>query len=167
MLACCAAVATTSILGLSGGLLSATARPCQRPFSYLAQRCPSKIGIRDENRKWGPFRPSSASLVTPIPAKPRQPREKSHPSLQCHNWADWVAERVGFEPTCPVTNRTRRFRGAPVTTTSVPLRASARRFDDVVKGRIGSLELPPICDPAGGGKSPASVFGSHAREHRK
>ncbi len=30
-----------------------------------------------------------------------------------------LAERVGFEPTCPL--RTRRFRGAPVTTTSVPL----------------------------------------------
>ena len=32
------------------------------------------------------------SLVTPIPAKPRKPRGKSHPSLQCHNWPDWVAD---------------------------------------------------------------------------
>ena len=31
------------------------------------------------------------------------------------------AERVGFEPTCPF--EARRFRGAPVTTTSVPLRS--------------------------------------------
>ena len=30
--------------------------------------------------------------MTPIPAKPRQPRGKSHPSLQCHNWPDWVAD---------------------------------------------------------------------------
>ena len=33
---------------------------------------------------------------------------------------DLMAERVGFEPTCPFGAR--RFRGAPVTTTSVPLR---------------------------------------------
>ena len=32
-----------------------------------------------------------------------------------------LAERVGFEPTCPC--EARRFRGAPVTTTSVPLRS--------------------------------------------
>ena len=32
-----------------------------------------------------------------------------------------MAERVGFEPTCLVT-QTKRFRGAPVTATSVPLR---------------------------------------------
>ena len=32
------------------------------------------------------------SLVTPTPAKPRQPRGKSHPSLQCHNLQDWVAD---------------------------------------------------------------------------
>ena len=63
-----------------------------------------------------------------------------------------LAERVGFEPTCPVTNQARRFRGAPVTTTSVPLRASARRFDDVLIGRIASLvpwsfllyAIPPV-----------------------
>src|SRR5215475_927473 len=36
-----------------------------------------------------------------------------------------MAERVGFEPTCLVT-QTKRFRGAPVTATSVPLRD---RFD--------------------------------------
>jgi hypothetical protein len=34
---------------------------------------------------------------------------------------DMLAERVGFEPTCPLT-QARRFRGAPVMTTSVPLR---------------------------------------------
>src|SRR5262245_12285737 len=34
-----------------------------------------------------------------------------------------MAERVGFEPTCRF-DPTRRFRGAPVATTSVPLRAS-------------------------------------------
>ena len=35
MLAGYAAVARASILGLSGGLFSAAARPGQRPFSYL------------------------------------------------------------------------------------------------------------------------------------
>ena len=33
--ACYAAIALASILGLSGGLFSAAARPGQRPFSYL------------------------------------------------------------------------------------------------------------------------------------
>ena len=33
-----------------------------------------------------------------------------------------LAERVGFEPTCPAVNGTSRFRVDPVTTTSVPLR---------------------------------------------
>ena len=33
-----------------------------------------------------------------------------------------VAERVGFEPTCPAIHRTTRFRVEPVTATSVPLR---------------------------------------------
>jgi hypothetical protein len=32
-----------------------------------------------------------------------------------------LAERVGFEPTCPAINETNRFRVDPVTTTSVPL----------------------------------------------
>ncbi len=32
------------------------------------------------------------SLVPPTLAKPCQPRGKSHPSLQCHNWPDWVAD---------------------------------------------------------------------------
>ena len=30
--------------------------------------------------------------MPPDPAKPRQARGKSHPSLQCHNWPDWVAD---------------------------------------------------------------------------
>ena len=46
-----ATVAQVSILGLSGGLFSAAARPCQRPFSPLAQTWHSKIAIRDEYRK--------------------------------------------------------------------------------------------------------------------
>ena len=46
-----AKVAQVSILGLSGGLSSAAARPGQRQFSYWAQTWHSKIGIRDENRK--------------------------------------------------------------------------------------------------------------------
>ncbi len=35
--------------------------------------------------------------------------------------AIFLAERVGFEPTCPALHRTSRFRVDPVTTTSVPL----------------------------------------------
>ena len=58
----------------------------------LAQTWHSKIAIRDQYRKGGQFSPSSASLVTPISTKPRQPRGKFHPSLQCHNWPDWVAD---------------------------------------------------------------------------
>ena len=46
-----AEVAQVSILGLSGGLSSAAARPGQRPFSYWAQTWHSKIEIRDEYRK--------------------------------------------------------------------------------------------------------------------
>ena len=36
-----------------------------------------------------------------------------------------VAERVGFEPTCPALHRTTRFRVEPGTATSVPLRFQA------------------------------------------
>jgi hypothetical protein len=36
-----------------------------------------------------------------------------------------MAERVGFEPTCPAINKASRFRVDPVTTTSVPLRNMA------------------------------------------
>ena len=46
-----AAVAQVPILGLSGGLSSAAARPGQRRFSYWAQTWHSKIKIRDESRK--------------------------------------------------------------------------------------------------------------------
>ena len=38
-----------------------------------------------------------------------------------------LAERVGFEPTCPALHRTSRFRVDPVTTTSVPLRKNHRK----------------------------------------
>ena len=46
-----AAVAPASILGLSGCLLSAAARPGQRPLPNLAQTWHSKIEIRDPYRK--------------------------------------------------------------------------------------------------------------------
>ena len=45
------AVASASILGFSGGIFSAAARPGQRLHPYLAQTWHSKIEIRDENRK--------------------------------------------------------------------------------------------------------------------
>ena len=51
MLARYAKVAQVSILGLSGGLSSAAARPGQRQFSYWAQTWHSKIEIRDQSRK--------------------------------------------------------------------------------------------------------------------
>ena len=65
-----ATVALASILDPSGGLFSDAARPGQCPFSYWAQTWHSKIAIRDESQKGGPFRPSSASLVTPTLANP-------------------------------------------------------------------------------------------------
>ena len=43
---------------------------------------------------------------------------KAHPDV---SGLHFVAERVGFEPTCPALNETNRFRVDPVTTTSVPL----------------------------------------------
>ena len=41
----------------------------------------------------------------------------------CRRFGQKMAERVGFEPTCPAVNGTNRFRVDPVTTTSVPLHA--------------------------------------------
>ena len=35
--------------------------------------------------------------MTPNPTKPRKPRGKSHPSLQCHNLQDWVADGCRLE----------------------------------------------------------------------
>ena len=46
-----------------------------------------------------------------------------------------LAERVGFEPTCPALHRTTRFRVEPGTATSVPLRNSNRFFAQT-QGRI-------------------------------
>ena len=50
----------------------------------------SRLETKTENERQ--FSPSSTSLVPPTPAKPRKPRGKSHPSLQCHNLQDWVAD---------------------------------------------------------------------------
>ena len=50
-------------------------------------------------------------------------RPLGHLSVKAPVYRSNLAERVGFEPTCPAINRTRRFRVAPVTTTSVPLRS--------------------------------------------
>ena len=49
-----------------------------------------------------------------------------------------MAERVGFEPTCLLTE-TKRFRGAPVMTTSVPLRIAVKSYSSV--SRPGSARL--------------------------
>ena len=88
-----AAVVLASILDPSGGLFSDAARPCQRPAPPLwRKRGTRKSGLETKTENEALFSPSSASLVTPDPAKPRQPRGKSHPSLQCHNWPDWVAD---------------------------------------------------------------------------
>ena len=90
-----ATVALASILDPSGGLFSDAARPCQRPNPPLWRKRgtrKSRLETKTENEVL--FSPSSASLVTPTPAKPRQPRGKSHPSLQCHNLQDWVADEA-------------------------------------------------------------------------
>ena len=94
-----AAVALALILDPSGGLFSDAARPCQRPAPLLWR----KRGTRKSRLETNTENEASSALLArlwcpPIPAKPRQPRGKSHPSLQCRNWADWVAEGEGFEP---------------------------------------------------------------------
>ena len=43
-----------------------------------------------------------------------------------------MAERVGFEPTCPGFSGTSRFRVDPVTTTSVPLRALSSFSEEIL-----------------------------------
>ena len=55
--------------------------------------------------------PSASSDISPV----------LYCQLRCELLAN-LAERVGFEPTCPAIHRTNRFRVDPVTTTSVPLR---------------------------------------------
>ena len=65
-----------------------------------------------------------------------------------------MAERVGFEPTCLVT-QTKRFRGAPVTSTSVPLLNGILRlrpsrysaFTEKIEQKSGGLasEHPSLC----------------------
>ena len=57
---------------------------------------------------------SAAIMADPVsgdtyPAKPRQPRGKSHPSLQCHNLQDWVA--VGAVWCYPVSAGRRKKQG--------------------------------------------------------
>ena len=57
----------------------------------------------------------------------------------------YMAEGVGFEPTCPGINGTSRFRVGPVTTTSVPLRRQnsfpARALVHVLAGCVSPLFL--------------------------
>ena len=57
-----------------------------------------------------------------------------------------MAERVGFEPTCLVT-ATKRFRGAPVMTTSVPLLIGLSGTADRWSLRISSVRRPPLAAP--------------------
>ena len=90
-----AAVALALILDPSGSRFSDAARPCQRPNPPLWRKRgtrKSRLETKTENEASSAL--LALSLVTPTPAKPRQPRVKSHPSLQCHNWADWVADGV-------------------------------------------------------------------------
>ena len=88
--------------GLSGGLFSA------RRTALSAARHPiwRKRGTRKSGLETNAENEARSALLArlwcpPIPAKPRQPRGKSHPSLQCRNWADWVA--VGAVWSYPVS----------------------------------------------------------------
>ena len=84
-----AAVVLALILDPSGGLFSAAARPpvsARYPLWRKLGTRKSRLETKTENE--ASCSPSSASLVPPTPAKPRQPRGKSHSSLQCHNWQD-------------------------------------------------------------------------------
>ena len=74
-------------------------------------------------------------------------------------WVYALAERVGFEPTCPAIHGTSRFRVDPVTTTSVPLR-------HIPPTREKSHPVLPAHRPtasrAGFGRTPASRPGTPA-----
>ena len=62
---------------LSGGLFSDAARPCQRPAPLLwRKRGTRKSRLETKTENEALFRPSSASLVTPDPAKPRPTARK-------------------------------------------------------------------------------------------
>ena len=70
--------------------LSATRSPLWRKRDTRKSRLETKTENEASSALLAP------SLVTPTPAKPRQPRRKSHPSLQCHNLQDWVADGAGW-----------------------------------------------------------------------
>ncbi len=55
-----------------------------------------------------------------------------------------MAERVGFEPTCPVIHRTNRFRVDPVTATSVPLHDGIPYLLFLKKSRINTRHSSAI-----------------------
>jgi hypothetical protein len=51
----------------------------------------------------------------------------------------FMAERVGFEPTCLALHETNRFRVDPVTTTSVPLRTLSPILEKILYDTLAFL----------------------------
>ena len=77
----------------SGGLFSDAVRPGQRLFSYFAQTWHSKIAIRDETPKMTLSSALPVRLWCHLPLQnPAGRAENLDPSLQCHNWPDWVTD---------------------------------------------------------------------------
>ena len=70
---------------------------------------------------------------------------------------------MGFEPTCPALHRTKRFRGAPVTATSVPLRAWLGKVRRKSLGR--ALSPPALLEETL--QERASFVGQDSRDHRE
>ena len=71
--------------------------PLSVPLPPLAQTWHSKIRLETNTENEACSTLLARLLVTPTPAKPRKPREKSHPSLQCAQLLqDWVADGAGW-----------------------------------------------------------------------
>ena len=97
---------------ISPDMLFCRSEPADHPTARSKYNdCPAVVPVRS-----GPmFLHHHAALGTFLVAHP--------PAYLVNQRAvDFLAERVGFEPTCPAFNGTSRFRVDPVTTTSVPLR---------------------------------------------
>ncbi len=75
--------------------------------------------------------PSASSGISPQRTPSRDGKEQWN--LRTLYRSAELAERVGFEPTCPALHRTSRFRVDPVTATSVPLRIPGGCFSAVAE----------------------------------
>ena len=127
--ACCRVAAKNKKLGGERGI-----RTLGTPFgrTHDFQSCSfSQLGHLSVRKPWfvcqksamtaGGCGPSSVFASLWQPRAFEQPANNQLTPLKAHPGK--LAERVGFEPTCPAFHRTSRFRVDPVTATSVPLRS--------------------------------------------